>query len=107
MERGRVKPEGEAARHDMRQEDVLLGVLRIVQAFPADDVTLPVLDAALEAVSHIVMGCRENQEYLRAKGGLEPLYMALHYCVRHLPGAAENENASLAAMASSVAADAA
>ena len=87
--------EGEAARHDMRQEDVLLGVLRCVQAFPADDVTLPVLDAALEAVSHIVSGCRENQEYIRVKGGLEPLYMALHYCVRHLPGAAEDENASL------------
>merc|ERR1740136_469388 len=79
--------EAEAARHDMRQEEVLLGVLRTVQAFPADDVTLPVLDAALEAVAHIVMSTRENQQYIRVKGGIEPLYLALQHVVRHLPGA--------------------
>jgi len=66
---------------------VLLGVLRTVQDFPADDVTLPVLDAALEAVAHIVMNTRENQQYIRLKGGIEPLYLALHYVVRHLPRA--------------------
>ena len=43
-------------------------MLRTVQAFPADDVTLPVLDAALEAVAHIVMNTRENQQYIRLKG---------------------------------------
>ena len=45
------------------------------------------------------MNTRENQEYIRLKGGIEPLYLALHYVVRHLPGAeiepeTEHEHAS-------------
>ena len=40
------------ARDEMRTEEVTLAILRIVQSYPADDVTLPVLDAALEAIAH-------------------------------------------------------
>ena len=99
--------ESAAAREEMRQEEVLLGVLRIVQvrppptragaalttahhppaarqAFPAEDVTLGVLDAALEAVSHIVLHSANNQEYTRTTGGIEPIVAALSYCAsRH------------------------
>ena len=44
--------ESGAARHEMRQEEVLMEVLKTVQAFPAEDVTPHVLESALEAVSH-------------------------------------------------------
>ena len=73
------------ARDEMRTEEVLLQVLRTIQAYPADDVTLPVLDAALEAVAHIVLSSRTNQDYIRSVAGLEPLATALKHCVASLP----------------------
>jgi hypothetical protein len=73
------------ARDEMRTEEVLLQVLRTIQAYPADDVTLPVLDAALEAVAHIVLSSRTNQDYIRSVAGLEPLATALKHCVTSLP----------------------
>lgn len=72
--------ENSAAREEMRREDVLLGVLRIVERFPAEDVTLAVLDAALEAVCHIVLDSPSNQEYVRTNGGMQPVVAALAHC---------------------------
>ena len=77
--------ESDHARDEMRTEEVLLAILRIVQSYPAEDVTLPVLDAALEAVAHIVLGSRTNQDYIRSVSGLEPLAAALEYCAKALP----------------------
>lgn len=53
------------------------------------DVTLPVLDAALEAVAHIVTNCRINQDYIRTMNGLDPLAVAFEHCLRNLPPVAE------------------
>ena len=77
--------ESDHAREEMRTEEVLLAILRTVQSYPAEDVTLPVLDAALEAIAHIVLSSRTNQDYIRSVSGLEPLAAALHHCVSHLP----------------------
>jgi len=75
------------AREQMRQEELLLCVLRTIQSFPAEDVTLGVLDAALEAVAHMVMSCPPNQEYIRLQGGIEPLVDALQYTTDHISDA--------------------
>ena len=77
--------ESEHARDEMRTEEVLLGILRTVQAYPAEDVTLPVLDAALEAVAHIVLSSRTNQDYIRSVSGLAALVTALQHCLDALP----------------------
>jgi len=55
---------------------VLLGVLRIVERFPAEDVTLGVLDAALETVSHIVLDNTTNQVYIY-------IYISLYSSLSH------------------------
>ena len=75
--------ESGAARHEMRQEEVLMEVLKTVQAFPAEDVTPHVLESALEAVSHIVLECRANQDYIRNVNGLEPLVDVLEHCAKN------------------------
>ena len=77
--------ESDHAREEMRTEEVLLAILRTVQSYPAEDVNLPVLDAALEAIAHIVLSSRTNQDYIRSVAGLEPLAAALQHCVAHLP----------------------
>ena len=77
--------ESDHARDEMRTEEVLLAILRTVQSYPAEDVTLPVLDAAPEAIAHIVLSSRTNQDYIRSVSGLEPLANALHQCIRELP----------------------
>ena len=38
------------------------------------------LDAALEAISHIVLDSAINQEYIRTNGGLLPILLALQHC---------------------------
>ena len=78
--------ESDHARDEMRTEEVLLAILRTIQSYPhEDDVTLPVLDAAFEAVAHIVLSSRTNQDYIRSVSGLEPLAAALEYCAKALP----------------------
>lgn len=52
--------------------------------FQAEDVTLGVLDAALETISHIVLDSPINQEYIRTNGGLLPIVLALQYCYTRL-----------------------
>lgn len=77
--------ESDHARDEMRTEEVLLAILRTVQSYPAEDVNLPVLDAALEAIAHIVLSSRTNQDYIRSVSGLEPLANALKTLIRELP----------------------
>ena len=86
--------ESGAARHEMRQEEVLMEVLKTVQAFPAEDVTPHVLESALEAVSHIVLECRANQDYIRNVNGLEPLVDVLEHCAKNKsrPSSAKQPN---------------
>lgn len=46
--------------------------------------TLGVLDAALETISHIVLDSPFNQEYIRTNGGLLPILLALQHCSTRL-----------------------